>query len=148
MPPYVFTRLRWVNFCRQHFRIDKMYLYFLSFINSGGLKGRSINSHGLLATYSKLRVVHAPGMPGTFSTPPRVSDPDMHHGTFVTHVSWSMPGSLTSGGGENVSGILGACATHNVTYLARGPWHWPCSPEIFLMSYRMVTVKCIVIMYT
>ena len=42
-------------------------------------------------------VGHAPGMPGTFSPPPRVSDPDMHHGTCVTHVPWCMPGSLTSG---------------------------------------------------
>ena len=31
------------------------------------------------------------------SPPPRVSDPDMHHGTCVTHVPWSMSGSLTSG---------------------------------------------------
>ena len=31
-----------------------------------------------------------------FSPPPRVSDPDMHHGTCVTHVPWCMPGSLTS----------------------------------------------------
>ena len=44
-----------------------------------------------------LRVAHAPGMPGTFSPRPRVSDPDMHHDTCVTHVSWCMPGSLTSG---------------------------------------------------
>ena len=36
-------------------------------------------------------------MPGTFSPPPRVSDPDMHHGTCVTHVPWCMTGSLTSG---------------------------------------------------
>ena len=36
-------------------------------------------------------------MPGTFSPPPRVSDPDMHHGTCVTHVPWCMPVSLTSG---------------------------------------------------
>ena len=35
-------------------------------------------------------------MPGTFSPSPRVSDPDMHHGTCVTHVPWCMPGSLTS----------------------------------------------------
>ena len=42
----------------------------------------------------KLRVVHVPGM---FSPPPRVSDPDMHHGTCVTHVPWCMLGSLTSG---------------------------------------------------
>ena len=34
-------------------------------------------------------------MPGTLSLPPRVSDPDMHHGTCVTHVPWCMPGSLT-----------------------------------------------------
>ena len=36
-------------------------------------------------------------MPGTFSPPLRVSDPDMHHGTCATHVPWCMPGSLTSG---------------------------------------------------
>ena len=45
----------------------------------------------------KLRVTHAPGMPGTFSPPPRASDPDMHHGTCGAHVPWYMPGSLTSG---------------------------------------------------
>ena len=28
---------------------------------------------------------------------PRVSDPDMHHDTCVTHVPWCMPGSLLSG---------------------------------------------------
>ena len=36
-------------------------------------------------------------MPGTFSPRPRVSDPDMHHGTCVTHVPWCMLGSLTNG---------------------------------------------------
>ena len=41
--------------------------------------------HGPLARYDKLLVAHAPGMPGTFSPPPRVSDPDMHHDTCVTH---------------------------------------------------------------
>ena len=53
--------------------------------------------YGTLARYAKLRVAHAPGMPGTFSPPPRVSDPDVHHDTCVTHVPWCMPGSLTSG---------------------------------------------------
>ena len=53
--------------------------------------------HGLLTRYAKLRFVHAPGMPGTFFPPARVSDTDMHHGTCVTHVPWCMPGSLTSG---------------------------------------------------
>ena len=48
--------------------------------------------HGLLDRYGKLRVAHAPGMPGTFSPPPRVSDTDIHHGMCVTLTSgfiWS-----------------------------------------------------------
>ena len=53
---------------------------------------------------------------------PLVRDPSVHHGTCVTHVPWCMSGSLTRGGGENVPGIPGACATSNFTYLARGPW--------------------------
>ena len=66
-------------------------------------------------------------MSGTFSPLLRVSDPDTHHGTCVTHVPWCIPGSLTSGflwsrGGENVPGIPGACATRNFTYLVRGLW--------------------------
>ena len=55
------------------------------------------SAHGPLTRNVKLGVAHAPGMPGTFSPPPRVSDPDMHHGTCVTHVLWCMPGSLTRG---------------------------------------------------
>ena len=35
-------------------------------------------------------------MPGTFSSPMGVSDPDMQHGTCVTHVPCCMSGSLTS----------------------------------------------------
>ena len=57
---------------------------------------------------------------------PLISGPDMHHGTCVTHVPWCRSGSLTSGGGENVPGIPGACATRNFAYLARGPcWRPP-----------------------
>ena len=56
-----------------------------------------IFQHGPLTTYVKLRVAHAPGMPGAFSPTPWVSDPDMHHGTCVTHVPWCMPGSLCCG---------------------------------------------------
>ena len=33
----------------------------------------------------------------------QVSDPGMHHGTCVTHVSWCMSGSLTRAGGEKRS---------------------------------------------
>ena len=54
-------------------------------------------SNGPLVRYVKLWVAQEPGMPGTFFPPPRFSDPDMHHGTCVTHVPWCMPGSLTSG---------------------------------------------------
>ena len=46
----------------------------------------------------------------------------MHLGTCVTHVPWCMSGSLTRVDVENIPGILGACATRNFTYLARGPW--------------------------
>ena len=53
--------------------------------------------HGPLTRYVKLGVVHAPGMPGTFSPPPQVNDLDMHYGTCMTPVPWCMPGSLTSG---------------------------------------------------
>ena len=76
--------------------------------------------HGPLARYVKLRIAHAPGI---FSPPPLFSDPDMHHGTCVTHLPWCMPGRLLAvfGGKENVSGIPGACATRNFTYLVRGP---------------------------
>ena len=56
-----------------------------------------ISLHGPLARYAKLRVTHAQGTPGTFSLPAQVTDPDMHHGTCVTHVPWCMLGSLTSG---------------------------------------------------
>ena len=56
-----------------------------------------------------------------FKRKPLYSDHGMHHGTCVTHVPWCMSGSLTHGGGENVPGIPGACATRNFTYLVRGP---------------------------
>ena len=42
------------------------------------------------------KIAHAPGMPGTFPPPPRFNDPDIHHGTCVTHVLRCMPGSLPS----------------------------------------------------
>ena len=40
---------------------------------------RLVRCHGPLARYVELWVAHAPGMPGTFSSP-RVSDPDKHAG--------------------------------------------------------------------
>ena len=56
---------------------------------------------------------------------PLVSDPFMHYGTCVTHVSWCMSGSLNRCGGENVPGIPGA--TRNFTYLIRGPFNLKCT---------------------
>ena len=49
-----------------------------------------------LTRYATLLVAHAPGMPGTFSLPTRVSNPIIHHGTCATHLPWCMPGSLSS----------------------------------------------------
>ena len=88
----------------------------------------SLFLYGLLTRYVKLRVAHARGMRERFprhrlQRKPLVNDPGMYHGTCVTHVSWCMSGSLTRGGGENVPGIPGACATRKFTYQARGPWH-------------------------
>ena len=54
-------------------------------------------AHGPLTRFIKLRIAHAPRMPGTFYLLPGISDPGMHPGTCVTHVPWCMPGSLTSG---------------------------------------------------
>ena len=48
---------------------------------------------------------------------PLVSDPGIHHGTCFA-------GSRIRGGGENVPGIPGACATRNFAYLVRGPYTW------------------------
>ena len=81
--------------------------------------------NGPLTRYAKLRIAHAPGMPGTFPRHCRVRYPDMHHETCVTHVPWCMPGSLSSSflwcrWRGNVPGIPGACATLNFTYLVRG----------------------------
>ena len=78
--------------------------------------------HGPLIRYVNLRVAHATGMPGTFPNyrlqrKPPVSHHSMYHGTCVTHVMCYMSGSLTRGGGENVTGIPGACATRNFKYL-------------------------------
>ena len=84
--------------------------------------------HGPLARYVELRVAHAPGMPGTFSLPPQVSEPDMYHGTCVTHRPWCMPESLTSG--FLWSRWRGKRPWHSrrmrkpqFTYMVSGPWN-------------------------
>ena len=59
----------------------------------------SPNVAQLWASYQirKIAGARVPRMLGTFFPPPRVCDPDMHHGTCVTHVPWYMPWSLTIG---------------------------------------------------
>ena len=47
--------------------------------------------------YVKLRIVHAPRMPRTFSPPRQISDPEMRLGTCVMHVPLCMPESIISG---------------------------------------------------
>ena len=100
------------------------------------------NTHEPPTRCVKLRVAHAPGMPGTFSPPPtsrksQVSDPGMHHGTCVTYVPWCMSGSLNRCSGENVPGIPSACATRNFTYLVRGPLFWWSDIELVAGVYKM-----------
>ena len=96
-----------------------------------------------------MRVARAPGMPGTFSSSPRGSDPDMHHGTCVTHVPWCMSGSLTSSflwnrWRGNVPGIPGACATRNFTYLVGGPLKHNNTPTTLMLYTMADCIVCII----
>ena len=70
--------------------------YIIRFSNSLNITPRWSSFHGSLARYVTLRVVHASGMPGTFSTPLRVGDPDMYHGTCITQVH-ALKGQLYCG---------------------------------------------------
>ena len=93
-----------------------------------------LESHGLLAIYVKLWVAHAPGMPGTFSPPPRLSDPDMHHGMCMKSVA-----------GKMFPAFPGAWATRNFTYLVRGPLSiCMANPYIFTYSYCVYKVVFII----
>ena len=62
------------------------------FNNFGGCPVRSsgwtqeLSPNRPLAEHIKLRVVPAPGMPRTFYSSPRVSDPDMHHDPCVPYM--------------------------------------------------------------
>ena len=98
------------------------------------------NNYGPLTRYVILPVAHAPGMLGTFSPPPRVSDPGMRHGASVTHVLWCIPGSLNSGflwsrWRENVPGIPGSCVIHNFAVSGKRPMAY------ILLGYAAVYVR-------
>ena len=78
----------------------------------------NVQSHNVWASYQIRKIAGCACAGNAGNVFPRrriqrktlVSDPVMHHGTCVTHVPWCMSGSLTRCGGENVPGILGACA--------------------------------------
>ena len=94
--------LLWVQkvlYVNNHGPAFNIVIYWSVFQRHLGVLGipPSKHYHGPLTRYVKFRVAHASEMPGTFSPPPRVSDPDLHHGTCMTHVPWRMLGSLTSG---------------------------------------------------
>ena len=57
---------------------------------------QGISSHEYLTRYAQLRVAQLRECRERFPSS-RVSNPDMHHGTCVTHMPWCMLGSLTSG---------------------------------------------------
>ena len=86
--------------------------------------------HGHLARYITFRVAHAPGMPGMFSPPLRVIDPDTHYGTCVMHVAWCMSWSLTSG--FLWSQWQGRRSRHSQRM---------CNPQIYLAGKRPVAAK-------
>ena len=51
-----------------------------------------------VSQWASCQILKIAGCACAGNAPPlRVSDPDMHHGTCVTHVPWCMSGSLTSG---------------------------------------------------
>ena len=115
-----------------------------NFVCSKSAPYHSLEMHEPLARYVILRVVHEPG---TF-TPRRFSDPDMHHGLCVTHVPWCIPGSLTSGclwsqWREKWSlHSRRVCATHNLTYLVRGPLQYvgQCYKGVWI--YQFIQLTC------
>ena len=87
---YAYQRITRSHIC-QHLMTDIMN------VSSGLVIGWIPTDHWPFARYVKLRVTHAPGILEQFLPPLRVSDPDMHHDTCVSHVPWCMSGSLTSG---------------------------------------------------
>ena len=88
---------------------------------------RSLATRKQWASYpiSKLADCACAGNAGNFfpatDVKPRVSDPGMHLDTRMTHVPWCMSGSLTRGGGKNVPGITGTCATRKFSNLVIDP---------------------------
>ena len=123
-------------------------------------------NHGPLTRYTKLWVAHEPGMPRTFSPPPWISDPDIHHGMCVAHVPWCMSGSLMNGffgsrwrgkrsrhtwrmrnpqfcvSGKRPMGrfsklITKSCGTHNVVHKTTHTWLFECYKNNYV-AFKLV----------
>ena len=75
---------------------------------------------------------------------PLVSDPGMHHGTCVTHVSWCMSGSLTHGGEETFPAF--PAHAHPQFYVSgkRPMYHQLC---VFLQTHRFILYDLTAVSY-
>ena len=93
--------------------------------------------YGPLARYVKLRIAHAPEMPGAFFPSPRVSDPGKHPGTCVTHMPWCMPGPLTS------DFLWGHCRVKRSRHSRR--MH---SPQLYVSDKRPMVYHIVMVMTT
>ena len=113
MLPVSFSRISfWITFCwtfSWFCIVSVNWFHFSQWKNQVlcYLSTRLFVHNGSLTRYAQVRVAHAPGMPGTFSSSPRVNDPDIHHGTCVIHMPWCMS----------------RCTIRNFAYLVRGPWN-------------------------
>ena len=98
----------------------------------------------------KIARAHAPGMPETFSQPLRVSDPDMHHGTCMTHVPWCMPGSLTSGflWSQRRGKTFPACPAHAQPAILRIWQEAHGNPITLFTPYSQMSPKSMVLVST
>ena len=54
--------------------MDSIYIYIVGGSGGGGDGDSGVCASGPLTRYVKLRVTHAPGMPGTFSPPPTLKE--------------------------------------------------------------------------
>ena len=118
-------------------------------LNHVSKRGQWTCPNGPLTTYVKLRVANAPG---TFCGPPLcVTDPDMHHGTCVTHAPRCMPGSLISAflwsrwrGKRSWHPLLDIIPVQVTLDISRGQWKSLGSrkyPELLDSSDRIESIK-------
>ena len=112
-------KLHWCMFCTKwQNKPYKLKTCFHHFTLLDWSQGHTYSTQWASYQIRKLRIAHVLGMPGTLFPPTSketvVSDPGMHHGTCVTHVSWCMSRSLTCGGEENVPDIPGASVNQKI----------------------------------